>query len=74
MTNTFSRFQSFPGAHHKKAIDGGGGGGEGAPAAAPAGVPHACCGEKRPNTFFIFCLCTGVNVHNEACALGPLIN
>jgi hypothetical protein len=52
----------------------GGGGGEGAPAAAPAGVQHACCGEKRPNTFFIFCLCTGVNVHNEACALGPLIN
>ena len=51
----------------------GGGGGEGAPAAAPAGVQHACCGEKRPNTFFIFCLCTGVNVHNEACALGPLI-
>ena len=31
------------------------------------------CFEKRPNTFFIFCLCTGVNVHNEACALGPLI-
>ena len=52
----------------------GGGGGDGAPAAAPAGVQHAGAAARSGQTRVSFhCLCTGVNVHNEACALGPLI-